>query len=58
MTFRDILNLRSCKNGDELFGKVAEILSELQINVYDEDGEVKDLYDLCCDVTSIWSEEK
>lgn len=50
MGMLEILSLLSCKNGDELFERVGNILIQYDISVYNNDGSVKDLYTLCCDV--------
>ena len=53
MTLGDVLSLKSCKNGRELFNKIEKILLDFNISVYDEDDMVKDLYTLCCDVAYV-----
>lgn len=51
--------LMSCKDGDELFKKVEEILNGLGIRVYDESGLfARDLYAICCDVAEVLNKEK
>jgi hypothetical protein len=53
MKLGDILSLRLCKNGDELFLKVTEILVRYGISVINEDMSVKDLHMLCFDVADV-----
>lgn len=54
----EIINLLSCKNGDELFLKVTEILDHYGISVLNEDMSVKDLHTLCFDVADVLNREK
>ena len=58
MKLGDILSLRSCKNGDELFEKLVLILAQFDIEVFDEDGNDKSFYALCCDVTEAMNKGK
>lgn len=58
MKLKDMVDLMSCKEGYELFDKIEEILNNLGISVYDENGKMKDLYALCCDVAEVWNKEK
>lgn len=53
MKLGDILSLRSCKDGDELFEKMVSILSQFDIEVVDENGNDKSFYMLCCDVAKV-----
>ena len=53
MKLGDILSLKYCKDGNELFEKVKDILFDYNICVYDEDGLVKDVRELCCDVAEV-----
>ena len=53
MNLFEIINLLSCKNGDELFEKVTEILGRFGITVYNEDGSVRDLYTVLCEVAEV-----
>ena len=57
MKLGDILSLRWCRDGDELFEKVKEILSDLDICVYDEYGMVKDIRELCWDIVDILNKD-
>ena len=54
----EILNLLSCKDGDELFEKIVSILSRFDIEVVDENGNDKSFYRLCCDVAEVLNKEK
>lgn len=58
MRMLDIINLLSSKDGDELFEKAKTILERFEIDVYNEDGSVKDLYTVCCDVAEVWNKER
>lgn len=53
MGMLEILSLLSCKDGDELFEKVKDILFDFNICVYGEDGLVKDVRELCWDVAEV-----
>jgi hypothetical protein len=53
MNMFELINLLSSKDGDELFEKVKEILSRFGITVYNEDGSVKDLYTVVCEVAEV-----
>ena len=57
MNIFELINLLSSKDGDELFEKVKGILSHFEIDVYNEDGTVKDLYTVICEVTEIINKE-
>ena len=50
MGMLEIIALMSSKNGDELFERIGNLLIQYDVSVYNEDGSVKDLYALCCDV--------
>ena len=54
----EILNLLSCKDGDELFEKIVDILARFDIDIIDENGNDKSLYRLCCDVAEILNKGK
>ena len=58
MKLGDILSLRTCKDGDELFEKMVLILSQFDIEVIDSEGNDKSLYTLCCDVAKVLNKEK
>ncbi len=58
MSIFDIIDLRSSKDGDELFDKVTEILSRFGITVYNKDGSVRDLYAVLCEVAEVINKEK
>ena len=51
----ELVNLLSSKNGDEAFEKVKTILGHIGIDVYNEDGSVKDLYTVICEVARVWN---
>lgn len=54
MSMRILADLLSSKNGDELFEKVKKLLDKFGITVYSEDGSVKDLYTVICEVSEVW----
>jgi hypothetical protein len=58
MKLGELMSLMSCKNGDELFEKVGNLLVQFDISVYNDDGSVKDVYTLCCDVVEVLNKEK
>lgn len=58
MGMLEILSLLSCKNGDELFERVGNLLVQYNISVYNDDGSVKDVYALCCDVVKVFNKGK
>lgn len=57
MTLGNIWGLTSSKNGDELFGKVTEILDRFGISMLNEDGSYKDTYTLLCEIAEVWNKE-
>lgn len=58
MKLGDVLSLKSCKDGNELFLKVTDILGQYGIDVFNGDMSVKDLYTLCCDMAEVMNKEK
>lgn len=54
----EIINMMKSKNGDELFEAVSEILIRVGISVYNEDGSVKDLYVVLCEIAEVLNKEK
>ena len=58
MGLRIIMDFLLSKNGDELFEKVTEILSRFGITTTDSDGNVRNLYDVLCDVAEILNKER
>lgn len=52
-----LMDLLSSKNGDELFEKVKRLLDKFGINVYNEDGSIKDTYTVLCEVAKVWNKE-
>ena len=57
MGLRIIMDFLSSKDGDELFEKVTEILSRFGITTTDSDGNVRNLYDVLCDVAEVLNKE-
>lgn len=53
MKLGELIGLMSCKDGDELFLQVTEILDRYGISVLNEDMSVKDLHMLCFDVADV-----
>ena len=51
----EIVDLMSSRNGDELFGKVTEILKRFDISMFNEDGSYKDTYTLLCEISEVWN---
>ncbi len=49
----ELIDLMSSKNGDELFVKVTSILIQRGIATYNDDGSVKDLYTICCEMAAL-----
>lgn len=58
MKLKDLIDLKLCKNGDELFEKMVSILAQFDIEVVDEDGNDKSFYRLCCDVAEVLNRGK
>ena len=58
MKLGELMVLMSCKDGDELFLKVMEILDHYGISVLNEDMSVKDLHTLCFDVAEVLNKGK
>lgn len=48
-----IMDFLSSKDGDELFEKVTDILRRFGIATTDADGNVRNLYDVLCDVAEV-----
>lgn len=57
MGILEVLNLLSCKDGDELFSGVQEILNRFDISMLNEDGSYKDTYTLLCEIAEVWNKE-
>ena len=58
MGILEVLNLLSCKDGDELFSDVQEILNRFDISMLNEDGSYKDTYTLLCEIAEVWNKEE
>lgn len=58
MKLGELMAIMSCKDGDELFEKVVEILAQFDIEVVDEDGNDKSFYRLCCEVSAVLNKRK
>lgn len=57
MGLRIIMDFLSSKDGDELFEKVSKVLSRFGITTTDSDGNVRNLYDVLCDVAEVLNKE-
>lgn len=57
MGLRIIMDFLSSKDGDELFEKVSKALSRFGITTTDSDGNVRNLYDVLCDVVEVLNKE-
>ena len=55
MKLGELISVMSCKDGRELYCKVEEILKNLGIDTCREDGTIKNLYEVCCDVAEVWN---
>ena len=58
MKLKELIDIMSCRDGRELYHKVEEILAKLGIDTCREDGTVKSLYEVCCDVAEVLNKEK
>lgn len=58
MGLQIIMEFLSSKDGDELFEKVTEILERFGIMSTDSNGNVRNLYDVLCDVAEVLNKEK
>lgn len=58
MGLKIIMEFLSSKDGDELFEKVTEILGRYGITTTDADGNVRNLYDVICDVAEVLNKGK
>lgn len=57
MGILELMALLSCKDGDELFEKAKELLSRIGIDVYNEDGSIKDMYTVICEIAAVWNKD-
>ena len=58
MKLKELMGLMVSKDGDELFENVSEVLKQLGISVYNEDGSYKDTHTLLCEIAEVWNKEK
>lgn len=58
MKLGELLDVMASKDGDELFEKVSEILGKIGIATTYSNGDVKDLYRLCCEVAEVRNKGK
>lgn len=57
MGLRILEDLMDSKDGDELCGKVTEILKRFGISVLNADGSYKDTHTLLCEIAEVWNKE-
>lgn len=57
MGFKILADLMDSKDGDELCGKVTEILKRFGISVLNADGSYKDTHTLLCEIADVWNKE-
>jgi DUF1009 family protein len=58
MKLKELIEIMSCKDGDELLVKIARILDQYGIDVLNSDESVKDLQTLCWEVVEVLNKEK
>ena len=58
MNMSKVIDLLASKDGDELFETVKTTLERVGITVYNEDGSIKDLYTVICEVAEVLNGEK
>lgn len=58
MKVKELIDIMACRDGRELYHKVEEILASLGIDTCREDGIVKSLYEVCCDVAEVLNKGK
>ena len=54
----EIIDLMSSRNGSELFEKVTAILIQYGITTFNDDGSVKDLYTVICEIADVINKEQ
>lgn len=57
LRMKEIIDVMTSKNGDELFESVVGILNRLGISMYNEDGSYKDTYTLICEIAKVWNKD-
>ena len=55
MKLKELIDLMSCKDGDELFEKTSELLKRIGVSVYNDDGSYKDTHTLLCEIAEVWN---
>lgn len=58
MKLKELIDMMSSKDGDELFEKASEFLKRIGVSVYNEDGSYKDTYTLLCEIAEVLNKEK
>lgn len=53
MKLKELIDIMSCRDGRELYYNVEEILKNFGIDTCREDGTIKSLYEVCCDVAEV-----
>ena len=57
MKLKELMDLMTSKDGDELFEKTSEVLNRIGVSVYNEDGSYKDTYTLLCEIAEVWNKD-
>ena len=55
---KELMDIMSCKDGDELCEKTSELLKCIGVSMFNEDGSYKDTYTLLCEIAEVWNKEK
>ena len=55
MKLKELIDMMSCKDGDELFEKTSELLRRIGVSLFNEDGSYKDTYTLLCEIAEVWN---
>lgn len=57
LRMKEIIDVMTSQNGDELVESVTEILKHFGISMCNADGSYKDTYTLLCEVAEVWNKE-
>ena len=55
MKLKELIDIMSYKDGDELFEKTSELLKRIGVSLFNEDGSYKDTYTLLCEIAEVWN---
>lgn len=58
MNFKELIDIMSCKDGNELYEKTSELLKCIGISMLNEDGSYKDVHTLLCEIAEVWNKGK